>query len=286
VRDLAIWHPFISERYYEAMTPTKDPQKAVKKKTSALVWTTDNAITMQTLQTEAQPEYVAWIDLMGARGWMAGSIRRAAEIIALIHVAGFRAAQKHGVKSYPVIDGVYLVGTEKSEFRQATSLVMRTLAETFLAQKKPDRRFLVRGGIAYGRVLHGEDITGLHVDLKRDAKYTRCLALGIAIGQAYEAEGKAPPFGYYVDRTARSTASANAFPYISSFYRWWAIKGEGQQAQHFGYQLDSYFEYLCNRRRELEYPEDRLKEHRALAKEYFAAKVDDITLHSETLGNH
>ncbi len=273
-----------SARYYEAMNPTKGQQKPVRKEVSAKSWTTDNALTMGSLQVEARPEYVAWIDLMGARGWMAGSIRRAAEMIALIHVAGCRAARKHGVRSYPVIDGVYLVGTEKSEFRQATSFVMQTLAETFLSQNKPDRRFLARGGIAYGRVLHGEDITELHRDLKEDAGYTRCLALGIAIGQAYEAESKAPPFGYYVDRTARSTASANAFPYISSFFRWWSIKSEGQQAQHFGQQLDHYFEYLCSRRRELEYPEDRLKEHRALAKEYFAAKVDDITLHSDMLG--
>lgn len=285
--------PFVGEerrtgakRYYEAMNPTKGRQNPVTQKASAKSWTLDNAITMKTLSADAQPEYVAWIDLMGARGWMAGSIRRAAEMIALIHVAGCSAARKHGVKSYPVIDGVYLVGTEKSEFREATKFVMRTLAETFLAQNKPDRRFLVRGGIAYGRVLHGEDIAELHVGLKKDAGYTRCLAIGIAIGQAYEAESKAPPFGYYVDRTARSTASANAFPYVSSFFRWWKTKTEEEQAQHFGQQLDNYFEYLCSRRRELEYPEDRLKEHRALAKEYFAAKVDDITLHSDMLGNH
>jgi hypothetical protein len=159
------------------MNPTKG-KEPTKKQVSANSWTTDNALTMETLHVEAQPEYVAWIDLMGARGWMAGSIRRAAEMIASIHIAGCRAAGKHDVKSYPVIDGVYLVGAEKSEFRQATSLVMRTLAETFLAQQKPDRRFLVRGGIAYGRVLHGDDLSEIHSDLKKDPAYARCLPWG------------------------------------------------------------------------------------------------------------
>jgi hypothetical protein len=45
---------------------------------------------------------------------------------------------------------------------------MRTLAVTFLAQEKSDRRFLVRGGIAYGRILHGAEISKLHADLTKN----------------------------------------------------------------------------------------------------------------------
>ena len=66
-------------------------------------WSTDLAITVNTLASVAQPEYVAWIDLMGAQGWMAGSIRRAAEMIALIHIAGLTAARKYKVRVYPVM---------------------------------------------------------------------------------------------------------------------------------------------------------------------------------------
>ncbi len=131
-------------------------------------WSTEDAITVETLSTKAQAEYVAWIDLMGAPSWMAGSIRRAAEIIGLIHIAGIRAANKYEIGVYPVIDGVYLVGKEKEKFRSATNLVMRTLAVTFLAQEKSDRRFLVRGGIAYGRILHGAEISKLHADLTKN----------------------------------------------------------------------------------------------------------------------
>ena len=267
------------------MTTTKASArkpKASSKEGIAKAWPTEGITDIGALSVIAKPEYVAWIDLMGARGWMAGSIRRAAEMIALIHVAGHRAAKKYNVKVYPVIDGIYLIGEEKRQFRSATSLVMRILAATFLARDKQDRRFLVRGGIAYGRVLHGADIAKIHDDLESDPAYASCLALGIAIGQAFEAEKKAPPFGYYVDFTARSTASENESPYISAFSRWWNVKTQSIEAQKFGSQIENYFEYLESRRHELEYSEDRMKQHRNLAKEYFNRLDEAITFQQAT----
>jgi hypothetical protein len=180
-------------------------------------WTKENAISVGTFSAKAKAEYVAWIDLMGARGWMAGSIEKAAEMIAIIHVAGMRAVYDHNVKAYPVIDGVYLVGEHKADFLAATRATMRDLALTFL-HRTPENRFLVRGGIAYGSILHGENIAELHSDLSTDQQYARCLALGISIGQAYGAEKNSPPFGYYVDMTARSAASFNDAPYTSAFF--------------------------------------------------------------------
>lgn len=251
------------------MLAESEPVSSASRDRAIEIWSTKRAILVKSLEAAAVPEYVAWIDLMGARGWMAGSIRRAAETIALIHIAGHQAARKGKVKVYPVIDGIYLIGKEKRQFRAAAGLVMRTLAETFLSQSKHDRHFLVRGGIAYGRVLHGNEIAKTHQELKGDQSYSNCLALGIAIGQAYEAEKKAPPFGFYVDHTARSTASGGSAPYISSFSRWWNTRTEAAAAKDFGLKVQEYFEYLKSRRRELEYPEDRLKEHQELAKEYF-----------------
>jgi hypothetical protein len=107
------------------------------------------------------------------------------------------------------------------------------------------------------------------------------LALGISIGQAYAAERKAPPFGYYVDTTARSTASVAASPYISAFHRWWRIKDESQAAAAFGEKLDKHFHYLREKHRELEYPLDRLDEHNAIAREYFRLKAEEVTLRGD-----
>ncbi len=227
------------------------------------------------IEKSGQPEYVAWVDLMGAKTWMAGSIRKAAEIIGLIHVAGLKAESDFLVDAYPVVDGIYLIGSHKDEFRNATKLVMRMLAATFLA-RKPEDRFLVRGGIAYGRVLHGKDIAPLHSELLSAVQYTKCLAIGVAIGQAYSAESKAPPFGYYVDMTARSTASYNDLPYLSSFDRWWTRSEQDEIDAAFGPTLLGHFAYLEGKVRELEYPPDRLREHRELAKEYFRFKSPAI----------
>jgi hypothetical protein len=233
-------------------------------------WATQAPITIKRIEAAARPEYVAWIDLMGAKNWMAGSIRRAAEIISLIHIAGLRATRNYSVRSYPVIDGVYLIGENKSAFRDATGFVMRLLAKTFLS-RKPTERFLVRGGIGYGRVLHGNQIAALHADLKNERAYSACLAIGISIGQAYSAESKAPPFGFYVDMTARSTASGNDSPYTSAFYRWWSASRQDERsiATEFGEALCTHFDYLKQKGRELEYPSERMADHLALAREYF-----------------
>ncbi|GMV26427.1 MAG: hypothetical protein AMXMBFR58_24580 [Phycisphaerae bacterium] len=226
---------------------------------------------IHTLHVDATAEYVGWIDLMGAKAWMAGSIRHAAELIGLIHLAGMRAVQKsRNALAYPVIDGIYITSRDKAAFRLATHGAMRTLARTF-ESREPKDRFLVRGGIAYGRILHGSDVAELHKQLKRNGHYSRCLAIGASIRQAYLAEGSAPPFGFYVDMTARSVASSNEYPYISSFDRWWRqdVKVQKKIATRFGRLLDKHFDYLKRKHREIEYPLDRLQEHRALAREYF-----------------
>lgn len=234
------------------------------------VWPKTSLLVVNELQDEAVPEYVGWIDLMGAKGWMAGSIRHAAELVGLIHIAAHAAVKSTNARVYPVIDGVYITSPDKAEFKAATHQTLRTLARTFEARKKIDR-FLVRGGVAYGRLLHGRAIAKLHSELSGNAGYTNCLAIGAAIRQAYLAESSAPPFGLYVDMTARSIASGSESPYNSSFDRWWRADTPKQKeiATRFGILVDDHLGYLSNKRREIEYPEDRLKEHRALAREYF-----------------
>ncbi|MCC7291469.1 MAG: hypothetical protein IT449_05340 [Phycisphaerales bacterium] len=243
------------------------------------VWPGCDIVTVKELKDEAVAEYVGWIDLMGAKGWMAGSIRHAAELVGLIHIAGKSAAKATtGAHAYPVIDGVYITSPDKAAFRKATHQTMRTLARTFESRKQIDR-FLVRGGVAYGRVLHGEAIAALHGQLRNDEEYARCLAIGASIRQAYLAEGSAPPFGFYVDMTARSVASNNDSPYISSFDRWWRLDEPGQKriATRFGRLLDDHFVYLERKHRGIEYPLARLQEHRALGCEYFRLETPNAT---------
>jgi hypothetical protein len=71
--------------------------------------------------------------------------------------------------------------------------------------------------------------------------------------------------------TARSTASVNNSPYISSFYRWWSPNqpDEKRIATEFGSELIAHFDYLRARCREIEYPLERLNEHQAMVREYF-----------------
>lgn len=235
------------------------------------IWSETDVVEVQELSSKAAPEYVGWIDLMGAKGWMAGAIRRAAELVGVIHIAGkLAASETEGTTVYPVIDGVYITSRDKRAFQQATHRTMRMLARTFEARTESDR-FLVRGGIAYGRVLHGTEIARLHTQLKSDTGYAKCLALGASIRQAYLAEANAPPFGFYVDMTARSVAPINQSPYVSAFDRWWRgnVRDQRSLALRFGRLLDTHFEYLQRKHREIEYPLDRLQLHRALAREYF-----------------
>lgn len=217
--------------------------------------------------------YVAWVDLMGAKSIMGRSLWKAANFIGKIHVAALRAAgTESGVQVFPVIDGCYLMAERRANLERALEQMMLALAATFIHELSDDLRFLVRGGIAAGRIIEGNAMAKCSGELESHPKYRDCLSIGTAIGQAYTAESKAPPFGFWVDITARSSILGENQPYTEAYWRWWRATPANlgrERAAALGGQLMTYFDWAQKHRRELEYDESRLTEHRESAREYF-----------------
>lgn len=222
-------------------------------------------------------QYVAWVDMMGARAAMGRSLRQASTAIVKIHavmmdVCNAEVSFINDADVYPVIDGVYIVTKERAVLEMLLACAMHRLASIFVHESKQENRFLVRGGIAAGRV-----VTGLHLAksceiLSKVKRYSECLAIGSAIGQAYQAESNAPPFGLYVDITARSFVGQEAQPFLEVLWRWWehhGVKGGDAVRRGLGEALLKYYEWICANRRANEYARDRIEEHREAAREYF-----------------
>lgn len=219
--------------------------------------------------------YVAWLDLMGARNAMGRALSRAANYVGKIHVAAIDAAKKHELDVYPVIDGCYFIASKKRNLEAALATAMARLAAVFIHEEDPAMRFLVRGGIAAGRVVHGRNIAICSDTLRQAAHYSDCLAIGTAISQAYLAEQSAPPFGFWVDITARAFREEKAHPFAVTYWRWWehieddANCDKSIRQRVLGNAIKQHYQWLSRNQRSEEYDKDRLAKHMGSAAEYF-----------------
>lgn len=221
---------------------------------------------------DTKNHFVAWVDLMGAKASMGRSLYQTANFIGKIHTAAFDSIRE-GVRAYPVIDGCYITATisERERFEGVLRAIMLRLANAFVTEPKYSQRFLVRSGIAAGRIMPGSELVKGSNSLRNREGYSKSVALGTAIGQAYMAERLAPPFGFYVDITARSFVAGRLQPFTSVYWRWWddGKADDVRRRDIIREQLDCYYHWITNNYRALEYPVDAFKDHHGRASEYF-----------------
>jgi hypothetical protein len=210
---------------------------------------------------------------------MGRSLAKASNFIGKIHDAvltqcdGQTIPKDHALTAYPVIDGAYISATHRTDLDLCLVGIMRRLAGCFVHETSHEHRFMVRGGIALGNVLEGQYLVQGSNSLKKASAYAQSVALGSAVGQAYSAEGQAPPFGFCVDITARSLSVRNQVTYPTRFWRWWSDAGEDglKQSLALAEKLDEYFDWMKDRLLQHEYPKDSFERHKALMQEYFRA---------------
>lgn len=214
-------------------------------------------------------EYVAWIDVMGTQASMSRSVRATANFVFKIHAAALQAPRS-AVRLYPVMDGLYAAAPSQNGILEFLTGVFSSLATEFIGEKHPLHRFLLRGGLAYGPVIHGAGIGAEASDtLAENAQYRDAILLGMPMVQAHQVESSAPPFGIAVHESARSFAPEGIEPLHVAWLRWsnnpkvatWS-KAENAILAH----LD-WFE---QRSGPLSYPKDRIAAHRQMVREYFA----------------
>jgi hypothetical protein len=219
-------------------------------------------------------EYVGWVDVMGIQSHMARSIYSTAIFVYKLHVAALNS-KNDALSLYPVMDGFYVSSPTKKALEEFLKKVLGSLAQTFLEEKKQHFRFVVKGGIAYGQVYHGKNVSEEASDILGSNKdYRDNILLGLPMVQANIVEKHSPPFGISIHESARQFSPKGEPSYHEFWWRWYENE-KGFDVKKMGKELDSFYSWCNDHSEELIYAKDRINIHRQLGKEYFSAlRVD------------
>lgn len=216
---------------------------------------------------EMASEYVAWVDVMGTQVSMSRSINATANFIFKLHIAALRA-QSTGMRIYPVMDGFYASASDKNRILTFLRNVFRSVAEEFNTTTESHHRFMIRGGLAFGPVIHGHDVGACASELQNNPSYRDSVLLGMPMVQAHLSERDAPPFGVFVHESARVFAPDGADPL---HWIWWKWKRE-EEAETWNtlrVQLIAHLDWCKSRAQAILYSEDRIEAHKKMVEQYF-----------------
>jgi hypothetical protein len=160
-------------------------------------------------------EYVAWVDVMGVQSAMSRSLNITANFVFKLHTAALQAPNTAGLRLYPVMDGLYIASSNQAAILDFLRSVFSAIAETFINETENMHRFIVRGALAFGPVIHGANVKSSAAKVfgtPAGGNYKDAILLGMPMVQSHLAEKDAPPFGIFVHESARAFAPAGAVP--------------------------------------------------------------------------
>lgn len=214
-------------------------------------------------------EYVAWVDVMGTQASMSRSISATANFIFKLHIAALQSATQ-GVVLYPVMDGFYASCGDRNLMLDFLRGVFKRVADEFNAETSPHHRFCIRGGLAFGPVVHGRDCKPCAQELQAGPAYSEKILLGMPMVQAHLAERGAPPFGVFVHESARVFAPSGT---DSLHWVWWKWGSGNPGAQPtwntLKAELPKYIEWCEKRSQAIEYSAERIQAHKTMMQQYF-----------------
>ena len=220
-------------------------------------------------------EYVAFVDIMGTRTHMKKSVKETANFIFKFHsgiISAWRQKPYKNVFVYPVMDGAYITSSNKEDMINILVRVFRSLAMNFMDESNFSYLYLVRGAIAFGEVIHGHNVPyEASKAFEYNLGYKDHILLGSAMISAYDGEGKAAPFGIFIDETAQKGTGAKS----GAFYPGWkwfsdeTLKIDKSLAVQLSDKIKTYLETMKDLSNPLHYPDDRIEAHKQLTEEYF-----------------
>ena len=164
---------------------------------------------------EAKRRYVAFVDIMGTQTHMTRSTVSTANFIFKLHAAildAWKNGKYQNVFVYPVMDGAYITAARKEDIEKIIVRIFSGIAELQIREKNPIHRFVVRGSIAFGEVIHGHHVPySASKVFETDLNYKNNILLGPAMVLAYLGEEKAAPFGIYIDSSAVDSGNGRGF---------------------------------------------------------------------------
>jgi hypothetical protein len=217
----------------------------------------------------AVPEYVAWIDVMGTQASMSRSLRVTANFIFKLHTAALQAPHAN-VRIYPVMDGFYAAAVDQAHMLTFLRSVFVAVAEEFNGMANNHHRFVIRGALAYGPVVHGNTVPAVASQtLGANANYRDQILLGMPIVQAHLGEASAPPFGLFIHESARAFAPGGVEPF---HHAWWQWVNAGNQAiwNVLMTNLNAYLDWCEKRALRIGYLTERIRAHKQMVAQFFA----------------
>lgn len=209
--------------------------------------------------------YVLFVDVMGMKTTMTRSFKRSAIFMGKFHVALLAASANNRVDVFPVQDGAYVISEGWVPLKNFTSDLYGRLGRLMVSTKNMEECFLIRGGMAWGPVAIGADITStVSKPLADNSGYSNRLICGFPLILAYEGEGRAAPFGIYIDSSVRLVEGGN----VSGIWlHGWCRDPVLKKA--LPKKIGEYFSMAKQKNEELLYDKEKLEKHEMLAKQYW-----------------
>ncbi|SEW22886.1 hypothetical protein [Natrinema salifodinae] len=216
-------------------------------------------------------EYVCWLDLMAVRGTMSRSLETSAITILNLHVAIDDALDRETMTHYPIMDGVYLTSENKWDMLNTLGDIFSKIAKDNIENANTEYMYIPRASLSFGPILHGKNIPEeLNREFVGNSDYIESILLGLPMIQAVENEPNAPPFGIYVDKSARAFAPGDDDPIETPWHRWFRYIDEDADAlgSELYDELSEYYKWCKSNSNYLEYPEEDIEKHKSMAEEY------------------
>lgn len=213
-------------------------------------------------------EYVAWVDIMGTQSAMSRSIDATANFVFKLHTAVIQS-NTMGIDIYPVMDGFYASSPSQSNILDFLRSVFLLVADEFIQTSLPLHKFIIRGGLAFGPVIHGRSINAQSSPaLANNPAYRDSILLGMPMVQSHLCERSAPPFGIFVHESARSFAPPGLAPIHFTWWKW--ANNSNQTWRTLKRSLNQHYTWCSRRSMALEYSIERIKAHKEMIDQYFA----------------
>lgn len=215
-------------------------------------------------------KYVCWIDTMGTQNAMSESLAKSANFVLKLHSVILEAAKQHedSVIVYPVMDGAYITCSNKKDITIVIRRVYNNLFQIFNDEQDFNKRFIVRGALAFGEIIDGQLLTN-DVTTDLSPEYKKNLVLGMPIIQAFRSERSSPPYGMFIHESARKFDATHKMQ--GKTFRWWQ-KNKGKQI---GEELIKYFDWCRYNYTLLEIDLPKIQTYIDSVKSYFIPYVPE-----------
>ena len=224
-------------------------------------------------------EYVAFIDIMGTRTHMKKSVKETANFIFKLHsgiISAWRQKPYKNVFVYPVMDGAYITSSNKEDMINILARVFRSLAINFMNESNFSYLYLVRGAVAFGEVIHGHNVPyEASKTFEYNLGYKDHILLGSAMISAYDGEGKAAPFGIFIDETALKGTGFKSGAFNSG-WKWFSddtLKIDKNLPAQMSDKIQTYLETMKDSSHPLHYATEKIDIHKQLVAEYFGKTI-------------